>query len=80
LTRSTALPETGITNALADDGVTLHSGDMGDTSPPRRGHALEGVSRGGRASPVRCPLDGEKMAPLLIGKTIVRIATDFRIV
>ena len=28
---------------------------MGDTSPPRRGHALEGVSRGGRASPVHRP-------------------------
>jgi hypothetical protein len=29
--------------------VTKYSGDMGDTSPLRRGHALEGVSCHGRA-------------------------------
>ena len=34
--------------------MTFYSGDMGDTSPPRRGHALEGVSRHGRA----CSLGG----------------------
>src|SRR5438034_1345421 len=38
---------------------------MGDTLPPRRGHALEGVSRHGRAAPVVARLlEGEKMAPL----------------
>ena len=36
--------------------VTLYSGHMGDTLPPRRrGHALEGVSRHGRAAPVCRP-------------------------
>jgi hypothetical protein len=35
--------------------VTLYSGDMGDTSPPRRGHALEGVSRRGRTPSIRGP-------------------------
>ena len=58
-THAAALPETG---------VTVYSGDMGDTLPPRRGHALEGVSRGGRASPVRRPParrreDGARSAP-----------------
>src|SRR5687767_9628650 len=41
--------------ALPERRVTVHSGDMGDTLPPRRGHALEGVSRGGRASSVCGP-------------------------
>ena len=49
------VPIHGSKNALPETGVTVHSGDMGDTSPPRRGHALEGVSRGRRASSVRCP-------------------------
>ena len=50
----------GCLNALPEDRVTIHSGDMGDTLPPRRGHALEGVSRGGRASPVRRPPAGRR--------------------
>ena len=45
--RSDVLPETE---------VTVYSGDMGDTRPLlRRGHALEGVSRHGRASSVCGP-------------------------
>ena len=41
--------------------VTLHSGDIGDTLPPRRGgHALEGVSRRGRTSPVCRPPAGRR--------------------
>src|SRR5262245_55924341 len=35
--------------------VTAYSERMGDTLPPRRGHALEGVSRHGRATPVCRP-------------------------
>ena len=43
-------------SVLPETGVTLYSGDMGDTLPPRRGHALEGVSRGRRASSLHRPL------------------------
>ena len=48
-------PKAAPLTALPERRVTLHSGDMGDTCPRRRGHALEGVSRRGRASPVHCP-------------------------
>src|SRR5687768_2714105 len=34
---------------------------MGDTRPPRRGYALEGVSGGGRASPFRGPSAGRRI-------------------
>src|ERR1035437_2604298 len=45
--------------ALPETGVTVYTGDMGDTCPfYRRGHALEGVSHRGRTSPLRCPPAG----------------------
>lgn len=44
-------------DALPETGVTRYSGHMGDTLPlqVRRGHAVEGVSRHGRARPVHRP-------------------------
>src|SRR5690349_630298 len=46
--------------ALLEPGVTFYSGRMGDTLPPRRGHALEGVSRHGRAAAIRRALAGRR--------------------
>src|SRR5918998_204236 len=43
-------------SVLPEGEVTAYSERMGDTLPPtRRGHALEGVSRHGRATPVCRP-------------------------
>ena len=57
---TTALGELGNSTsycALPEVGVTLHTGDMGDTFPHLgESHALEGVSRRGRTSPFHCPL------------------------
>jgi putative transposase len=49
--------------------VTFHSGDMGDTSPPRRGHALEGVSRGDERLRFVARLEG--------GETMTALCAEF---
>ena len=49
-------------DALPERRVTLHSGDMGNTFFPLWGKedVLEGVSRRGRTSPLRCPAVGRR--------------------
>src|SRR4051794_2531550 len=52
---------------------------MGDTLPPRRGYALEGVSRRGRASSVRCPLAGRESMTALCAEFGISRKTDYTI-